>query len=315
MNGPTLVVSPHPHIHSGNTVQKIMIDFMLALFPAVLFGLYLFGFDALRVILISVGSAIGWQALSRKVINKPFEIHDLTAAASGLILAMLLPATTPWWLILIGTLIMIVLGSEVFGGYGSNPFNSVLVAWIILKMSYPDFMIDWGLSSQEAGVLAAPMEIFKNQGPSFLGQTYGFGDLFLGTTAGPIGHVSVLMLLIGGLYLLARKTVNWRIPISYLAGVFLFSGLFWIFSPGSFADPLFHLLAGGTFLAAFFLATDMPSSPVTPEGMIIFGFAAGCLTAIIRMWGAWTFGAFYAVLIMSMATPFLDKIAPEVYGR
>jgi electron transport complex protein RnfD len=267
------------------------------------------------VALIAVVSAVAWQAATQKLTSRELTYTDLSAATSGLILAMVLPPTIPWWTILIGTLIMVILGKEVYGGFGSNPFNPVLVAWVVLQMSFPDYMSQWIVPGDNPAVTAAPMEVLKEQGPSFAAQYFSYADLFLGRTAGFIGQVSSLMLLIGGIYLLWRKTVNWRIPLSYLLGVFVFTGLFWLLGDGPYADPLFHLFAGGTMIGAFFLATDLPSSPVTPQGMILFGLAAGILTAILRMWGAWAFGAYYAILILSLATPFLDKIAPEVYGR
>jgi len=313
MNSSKLVVSPSPHIHSGNLVSKIMLDFLVALIPTAAFGVYIFGLGALRVMLIAVISAVAWEALIQKATKRPLTTSDLSAVVSALILALILPPTIPWWLILVATLIMIVLGREVYGGYGNNPFNPVLVAWVVLQMSFPDFMTSWIVPG--ASPELAPMEVLKQQGPSFAKESFTYSQLLLGQTAGFTGQVSALMLLIGGAFLLWRKAVNWRIPVCYLAGVFLFSGLFWIFSPSSFADPVFHVLAGGTLIAAFFLATDLPSSPVTPEGMVYFGLGAGVLTAIIRMWGAWPFGAFYAVFIMNLATPFLDKTAPEVYGR
>ncbi len=315
MNDLRLVVSSWPHVHSENSVAGIMRDFLIALAPAVLFGLYIFGLDVLRVALIAVISAVAWEALTQKLTDKELTYHDLSAATSGLILAMVLPPTIPWWIILVGTLLMVILGKEVYGGFGSNPFNPVLVAWVVLQMSFPDYMSQWTVPGSDPATTAAPMEVLKEQGPSFAAQYFSHADLFLGRTAGFIGQVSSLMLLIGGGYLLWRKTVNWRIPVSYLLGVFIFTGLFWLLGDGPYADPLFHLFAGGTMIGAFFLATDLPSSPVTPQGMILFGLAAGILTAILRMWGAWAFGAYYAIFILSLATPFLDKIAPEVYGR
>jgi len=210
---------------------------------------------------------------------------------------------------------MILLGKEIFGGYGSNPFNCVLIAWVALQLSYPDYMSQWIIPLADPATTSTPMEVFTSQGPAYVREYFSYLDLFLGRTAGFSGQVSALMLLIGGGYLLWRKTINWRIPISYLAGVFLFAGVFWLLGTGGYGDPIFHLLAGGTMISAFFLATDLPSTPTTPQGMILFGLGAGILTVTIRTWGAWTFGAFYAVLIFNMFTPFLDKIAPEVYGR
>jgi electron transport complex protein RnfD len=297
-------------------ISGIMRDFMIALIPATLFAIFTFGLHALQVVVISVVSAVAWEGLCQKLTQRPLHLSDLSGACSGLILAMVLPPTSPWWLILVGTLIMIILGKEVFGGYGSNPFNGVLIAWVVLQMSFPDYMSNWLIPLDNPATTAAPMEVFKEQGPSFVRQYFTHGQLFIGQTGGFLGQTSPLMLLIGGIYLLARKVIDWRIPVSYLVGVFVFSGIFWALSTsGTYADPIFHLFAGGTCIAAFFLATDMPSSPVTPQGMVLFGLCAGILTVIIRTWGAWTFGAYYAVFILSMATPFLDKIAPEVYGR
>lgn len=310
-----LIVSPHPHVHSGRTLKHLMRDTIVALLPALAFGVYLFGLDALRVVLLAVASALAWETAIALCTQKPLTIRDGTAVVSSLLLALLLPATTPWWMICVGTLLLIVLGKEVFGGYGSAPFNGVLIAWIVLHMSYPDFLFDWGLTGSDPAIMAAPIEVFKQQGPAQVKEIYTVSHLLLGPTVGSIGQGSVLMLLIGGLYLIVRRVIDWRIPVSFLAGVFLCAGGMWIISPGAHAGPLFHLLAGGSIIAAFFVATDMPSSPVTKEGMIMFGLAAGLLTVIIRVFGAWTFGALYAVLIMSMATPFLDKLAPQVYGR
>ncbi|MCF8085659.1 MAG: RnfABCDGE type electron transport complex subunit D [Desulfohalobiaceae bacterium] len=310
-----LTVTPSPHVHSGNSLTAMMRDFTIALLPATIFGIYFFGADVVRGVLIAVVSALVWEGLSQWLSGRKLELGNLHAVFSGLLLALILPPGLPWWTILVGTLLMVLLGKEVFGGYGSNPFNSVLVAWVALQLSYPDYMAQWILPLADPATTSAPMEVFTSQGPAFVREYFSYTDLFLGRTAGFTGQVSALMLLIGGAYLLWRKTINWRIPVSYLAGVFLFSGVFWLLGTGAYADPLFHILAGGTMISAFFLATDLPSTPTTPQGMILFGLGAGILTVIIRTWGAWTFGAFYAVLIFNMFTPFLDKIAPEVYGR
>jgi len=309
------VVSAHPHVHSGRTLQHLMLDTIVALIPATLFGLHIFGLEALRIMVLAVGSALVWETAFAMVTRKPLSIRDGTGVAGALLLAMLLPATLPWWIVLIGTLLMIVLGKEVFGGYGSAPFNGVLIAWVVLHISYPDFMYDWGLAANDPAAAAAPMEVFKHQGPARVKELYSLGHLLVGPTTGSIGQSSMLMLCIGGLYLFVRRVIDWRIPFCFLAGVFAFSALIWAINPAAHASPVFHLLAGGSIIAAFFLATDMPSTPVTRKGMIIFGLGAGVLTVIIRIWGAWAFGAFFALLIMSMATPFLDKLAPQAYGR
>ena len=309
-----LTVSPSPHVHSGNSLKALMQDFILALLPAFLFAIYIFGADVIKVALLAVVSAVFWEGLTQRLSGRKLEIFNLNAVFSGFLLAMILPPGVPWWTVLVGTLMMIVLGKEVYGGYGSNPFNCVLIAWVILQLSFPDYMAQW--IPLQGSAASTPMEIFKGQGPEFVWQQFSHLDLFLGLTPGFSGQVSALLLLLGGAYLMWRRIINWRIPVSYLAGVFLFAGLFWLLGTQPYyADPLFHLLAGGTMISAFFLATDLPSSPTTPQGMVLFGLGAGILTVLIRTWGEWTFGAFYAVLIFNMFTPFLDKIAPEVYGR
>ncbi|GAB6887106.1 RnfABCDGE type electron transport complex subunit D [Desulfothermus okinawensis JCM 13304] len=310
-----LVVSPVPHLHSGNSLQNIMLDHIIALIPATFFAIYLFKLAALKVVFISVLSAVGWEALLQKLTNRDIVISDLTSVYYGLLFAMLLPPTLPWWIVIIGTFLMVLLGKEVYGGYGANPFNGALISWVILKISFPDFMGKWINPIKGLTTDLTPIEVFKTQGIEYVHHYFSYKNMFLGFRSGFMGQVSVICLLIGGIYLLARKRINWRIPVAYLVGVFLFSFIFWGIGSTSFGDPIFHLLAGGTFISAFFLATDMPSSPVSPQGMLLFGFFCGVLTVVVRLWGSWTFGAYYSVLIVSLITPFLDKILPEPYGR
>jgi electron transport complex protein RnfD len=315
MKTPELVVSTIPHAHSGNSVQKIMLHILIALIPAVGIGLYFFGMDVIRIIVISVVSTIAWEAIFQKMMGRAIVISNMTGVVSGIILAMLLPPTTPWWMICIGTLVMVLLGKEIFGGLGNNPFNGILIAWIVLQMSFPDRMMDWIAPPGDVMTESPPLEVLKYEGVASISEYFTNADLFIGNTTGFIGEVSTLMLLIGGVYLLVRRVFSWHIPISFLAGVIFFSGIFWLGNPGEYASPLFHLLAGGSFLAAFFLATDLPSSPVTPAGMLFYGFLGGVVTVIIRLWGDWVDGAYYAVFLASMVTPLLDKIKPKVYGR
>ncbi len=309
-----LTVSPAPHIHSRKTLTNLMLDFIIALLPAFAYGIYVFGVSTVKVVLIAIVSSVIWEVLFQKATGRDLTYKDLSSFASGFIFAMLLPPSAPWWMILLGTLLMIGLGREVYGGYGTNPFNGVLIAWVILRLSFPSYMFDW-IVPVGCNVKLSPMQILKTQGPGFVYDYYSLRDLLIGKKVGFIGCVSPLMVLLGGIYLLIRKTINWRIPISFLFGVTIFSFLCWFISAGKYIDPLFHLLAGGTMLGAFFLATDYPSTPVTRQGMLIFGFAAGVLSVIIRTWGHWTFGVYYSILIASLATPFLDKLTPQPYGR
>ena len=310
-----LVVSPIPHLHSGNSLKSIMIDHIIALLPATFFAIYLFKLAALKIVLLSVISAVLWEIFFQKITKRELMIHDLTSVYYGLLFSMLLPPTLPWWIVIIGTFFMVLLGKEVYGGYGANPFNGALISWVILKISFPDFMGKWINPVKDVATNLTPLEIFKTQGIEYVHHYFSYKDMFLGLRCGFMGQISFLCLVLGGIYLLARKRINWRLPISYLSGVFFFSLICWAIGSTSFGDPIFHLLAGGTALTAFFLATDMPSTPVSPQGMVIFGLLGGVLTVVIRLWGSWTFGAYYAVLITTLITPFLDKILPEPYGR
>lgn len=310
-----LIVSPIPHLHSGNSIKSIMADYILALIPAALFSIYLFKIEALRVILISVISSVGWEFVFRKITKRDLTLHNLTSLYYGLLFAMLLPPTLPWWAILIGTFFMILLGMEIYGDFGTNPFNGALISWVILKISFPDYMGKWIVPIKDLPTKLTPLEVFKTQGIEYVHNYFSYKQMFLGVVPGFMGQISALALLIGGIYLIAKKRTNWRLPVSYLLGVFVTSFLLWGLGTTKFGDPIFHLICGGSFIAAFFLVTDIPSSPVTPQGMFLFGFLAGMLTVIIRLFGAWTFGAYYAVLIMSLITPFMDKIVPQPYGR
>lgn len=316
MKAPELVVSATPHIHSGNSVRKMMLSIIIALLPAVGMGYYLYGFAALKVIAISVISAVAWEAIFQKMMGREITVSDLSGAASGLIFAMLLPPTLPWWIIIIGTLLLILLGKEIYGGLGCNPFNGVLVAYVALQLSYPQQMIAWAIPEGDLMTEFPPLQVLRDEGVSSLAMYFTNKDLLLGIPIiGAIGEVSKVALLLGGIFLIIRRTISWYIPASFLLGMVIFSGIFWLSDAEQYASPVFHLLAGGGFLAAFFLATDPITSPVTKPGMIIYGLLCGVLAMTIRMWSQWIDGAYFAIFIISMLTPLLDKIKPRVYGR
>lgn len=314
MKTPKLIVSTVPHIHCGNSVQKIMINILIALIPAVIFGVIFFGTGIIKVIIIAMLSAAVWETLLQKMMGRDVAIKDLSGITSGLIFAMLLPPLAPWWLICLGTFIMILLGKEIYGGLGNNPFNGVLIAWVVLQMSFPDYMVEWFFAGELLSE-SPPLEVLSFEGAESIPEYFTTMDLFVGKTAGYIGEVSVLALLVGGVYLIARKVIRWHIPVSFMVGVAFVASICWLVDSETYAGPMFHLLAGGVFLAAFFIATDMPSSPVTPRGMLIFGFLCGVLTMVIRLWGKWDDGAYYAVFLISILTPLLDKIELKIYGR
>jgi electron transport complex protein RnfD len=315
MKAPELVVSATPHIHSGNSVQKMMLNIIIALLPAVAIGIYFYGMGALVVAAVSVVSAVAWEAILQKILGRQFAISDLTAVASGLIFAAILPPTLPWWMITIATLIMILLGKEIYGGLGNNPFNGVLVAYVALKISYPEAMTTWTPPAGDIMTELPPLQVLRDEGVGVIWEYFTLKDLIIGKVAGTVGEGCKIALLIGGLFLLIRRNFSWHIPVSFLAGIVILSGLMWASNAEKYASPVFHLLVGGSFLAAFFLATDTTTSPITPVAKLLYGLLAGLLTVVIRTWAQWEDGAYFAVFMVSTLTPLLDKIRPRVYGR
>lgn len=311
------VVSVRPHIHSGNSVRNMMLHLILALLPAVAAAFLVFGADTLRVVAIAMVSAVFWDAILQKIFKRSISIGDMNAAAAGLIFAMLLPATVPWWAIVTGTLVMLLLGKHVYGGLGCNPFNGVLIAYVALLLSYPGLVGDAPVPTSDRMMTQnSPLVELREKGAEFLDDTFPLPDLFLGSTliTGTIGEISKLALLVGGLFLVLRRKISWVIPAGFLAGLAGFATIFWLIDPDTYASPLFHLLAGGSLLAAFFLATDWTTSPVTRTGMALFGLVCGVMTMVIRLWSQWPEGAYFAVFMVSMLTPFFDKLRPKVFG-
>jgi len=315
MKAPELVVSATPHIHSGNSVRKMMLNVVIALIPAIAAGVYFYGMGAVRVVAVSVISAVAWQAILQKMMGRKVTINDLTAVVSGLLFAAILPPTLPWWMIVIATLIMILLGKEIYGGLGCNPFNGVLVAYVALKISYPEAMITWTPPAGDIMTELPPLQVLRDEGVGVIWEYFTVKDLVIGKVAGTIGEGSKMLLLIGGLFLLLRRNFSWHIPAGFLAGIVILSGILWMANAEKYASPLFHLLTGGSLLAAFFLATDSTTSPVTPMGMVLSGLLGGMLAVVIRAWSQWEDGAYFAVFMASTLTPLLDYIKPRVYGR
>jgi Na+-translocating ferredoxin:NAD+ oxidoreductase subunit D len=317
MKTPELVASSWPHIHSGNSVQNMMLTLIIALLPAVAAAYLVFGMDTLKVVAIAMASAVFWDAVLTKLFNRSLSLEDLSAAAYGLVFAMLLPVTIPWWIIVLGTLLMMLLGKHVYGGLGCNPFNGVLIAYVALLLSYPGHMGNWPMPTSDMMMTQYPPLVeLKENGPYLLEDAFPLKELFLGSTlvTGAIGEISKLALLLGGLFLILRRKISWIIPVSFLFGLTGFATIFWLMDSNTYAHPLFHLLAGGSLLTAFFLATDWPTSPVTKFGMVIFGISCGVLAMVIRSWSQWPEGTYFAVFIVSMLTPLFDKIRPKVFG-
>jgi len=333
-----LVVSASPHIREDISVEKVMYGVVIALVPALIGSVYFYGLRALWVILISSATAIATEAIIQRARRVPVTVADGSALVAGILLAFNLPAGVPFWVPIVGSFFAIAIGKQVFGGLGYNIVNPALAGRAFLLASWPVQMTTTWLASRNgtlSGVSlrgidvltqATPLTLWKKAGAVLadpastthqlvqarqvladLSSPESTMNLFLGNVGGCIGETSALLLLIGAAYLMFKRYIGWRIPVSYIVTV---AALAWIFGglDGFFTgNALFHVLAGGLILGAFYMATDMVTSPVSPRGMIIFGVGCGLLTTIIRLVGGYPEGVCYSILIMNVATPLIDR--------
>lgn len=317
MHNQKLFISSHaPFRHNGSSISSRSCDVILAALPAVIFGICQYGVSALGVVTLSVSCAMLWEVLLNGAMKRSVSIGDGNAAVIGLLFAMLLPATAPWWTVVIGTFLAIVVGKQVYGGLGCNPFNPVLVAFAIVMLSWKGVVnFDEALVNYDLGFLMVyPLGAVKHFGAS-AAWSYDFCDLLMGRQSGGIGATFGLGLIIGGIYLILRGSIRWEISLSFLLGVVITAHLFHVSDPDKYAGALFHLLTGYTLIGAFFLATEDSSSPVNFIPMLIYGACAGILTVLVRSIGAFVDGAVFAILMMNVANPLLDKIRPRAIGR
>ena len=315
-----LIVSPAPHVHSGDTVSNKMIGVFIALIPAYLAGLYFFGLGALIISVTAVFSCVLFEYLIQRFILKgSITITDGSAALTGILLAFNLPSHLPVWEVVVGSFVAIGIAKMSFGGLGNNPFNPALVARVFLLLSFPAQMttwpkpIPWNPSYLDAVTAATPLAILKGQ----FSEVPDTLNLFLGNVGGSMGEVSALALLIGFAYLLIRKIITWHIPVSIFVTVAVFTGILHYANPDAFiGTPEFHLLTGGLMLGAVYMATDYVTSPMTTNGMLIFGVGIGIITVIIRVFGAYPEGVSFAILIMNAFTPLINKyVKPKRFGE
>jgi len=342
-----------PHIHSGDSIRATMFAVILALIPAGVISVYLFGWLAVFLILLCMLGCMFTEFVALKWMGRSTApVMDGSAALTGLLLALTLPASIPWWMALLGSIFAIGLGKQVYGGLGYNPFNPALSARIILLVSFPlqmttwlipmhlgasaidlyDFSSSWQLfafgaaslpHALDAITMASPLGHIKTEWSQGVGVSealraydYSYLDAFIGRETGSLGETSALALLIGGIWLIARHTISWHIPIAYLSSVAILAFIFNAINPDMYAPPLFHLLAGGLMLCAFFMATDPVSSPSSSGGKIVFGVGCGILTWVIRTYGNYPEGAMFAVILMNCVVPLIDYYCrPRVYGR
>lgn len=310
------IVSHPPYWHEGSSIFVRSYSIMFAALPAVLLGFIHYGMPAVAVVSLSVSTAMLWELLINRLTRRDITIGDGNAALIGLLFAMLLPATIPWWIVVVGTFLAIVIGKQIYGGIGGNAFNPVLVTMAILMISWNDYfdfneaLVDYDLDF----IMAYPLTQLKYFGVSAI-DGYTMGNLLLGRQSGGIGATFGLGLILGGIYLMARRMIRWEIALSFIAGTFITAFGFYLVDPGQYAGPVFHLLCGYTLIGAFFLATEDSSSPVNIIPMLIYGAGGGMLTVLIRNIGSYVDGVIYAILIMNLVNPLLDKIRPQAIGK
>jgi electron transport complex protein RnfD len=311
-----LVGSHAPYWHNGSSISEKSYDTLLAALPAVILGVSHYGAPALGVLALSISCAMIWELIMNFAMKRPASIGDGNAAVIGLLFAMLMPATTPWWAVVVGTFVAVVVGKEIFGGIGCNPLNPALVAIAILMLSWKHLLdFNDALVSYELGFnMVYPLAAIKAFGASAVSE-YSRAGLLMGQQAGGIGTTFGLGLIIGGLYLMLRGHIRWEISLSFLAAIFVTALLFNLSDPDKYANPVFHLLTGYTLIGAFFLAPEDSSSPVNFVPMLLYGVLAGILTVLIRNIGAFVDGVVFAILMMNVANPLLDKIRPKAMGK
>lgn len=335
-----------PFAHAPTSVGLTMRFVMLALIPGTLVGLWQFGWPAINLFVVTIATAVLAEAAALRLAGRPVRPYllDGSALLSGWLLAMTLPPWAPWWIGVVGGFIAIIVAKQVFGGLGQNLFNPAMVARVALLISFPVQMTTF----------VAPTPLFSGDAPDFLGglaisfggqaydaltsatvlgqvhtdlstglilqdilpSTYQLNQAAIGTVAGSLGETSALLLLLGGLFLISRRVISWHIPVAMLATITACATAMHLVDPNQFLNPGYHLLSGATILAAFFIATDPVTAPVSARGRLLFGFGCGLLVYVLRTWSSYPEGAAFAVLLMNACTPLIDHyVRPRIYGR
>lgn len=318
-----LTVSPSPHIKSPETTTTVMLEVIIALLPAFIWGVYIFGWRALALGGLSIGSCVVFEALTQKILHRPVTVKDLSAAVTGLLLAMNLPVSVPLWMPIIGAFIAIVVVKQLFGGIGKNFLNPALAARVFLFSAWASNMsatsytapgnrinsLAWEMSDIVSS--ATPLSALKGGELPHV----GLSDMVIGNIGGCIGEVSAVLLALGGLYLIIRHIITWHIPVAYIGTVALLTLVFARGDVSALSFMLYEVFAGGLMIGAFFMATDYATSPVTPKGRLLFGFGCGVITVMIRYFGSYPEGVSFAILIMNMLVWYIDKATmPRRFG-
>ncbi len=305
------IISASPHVKSGMTVGSMMRGVLYALIPTTIAAIYLFRIKAVILILVCVVSSLLTEIVFQKLRHKKISILDGSALVTGLLLALILPPGIPLGTAALGAIIAIALGKQIFGGLGYNIFNPALVGRAFLMASFPVILTTWiNPITLDAVTQATPLGLMKFQGVST-----PVINLILGQTAGSLGETSAIAILLGGIFLLWKGYIDWRIPVGYISTVFVIGELIHILNPARFPSPLFQIFAGGLLFGAFFMATDPVTSPITKKGRWIFGIGGGILLIFIRIWGGLPEGVMYSILLMNMTVPLINRFTrPKPFG-
>ena len=316
-----LIVSPSPHLHTKTSTKSLMRDVVIAMMPAVIVSVLCYGWSELLVLGVSVASCVLLEYLITKyLLKKPCTVCDMSAVVTGILLALNLPATTPWWVVFVGAVFAIGVAKMTFGGLGQNLFNPAIAGRVFLLISFPTYMTDWTkpqgfIGNFDAYTGATPLGLAKEGGMAAI-EHLNYADMLFVNIGGSAGELSAIAILAGFVYLLARRVIRPYITLSILATVAVFSGIFWAINPAEFTDPVFNLLTGGVLLGSVFMATDYVTSPMSNMGGIVYGIGIGVLTMLIRYFGAYPEGMSFAILIMNSVVPLLNKwFHAKKYGR
>ncbi|KAB3531451.1 RnfABCDGE type electron transport complex subunit D [Alkaliphilus serpentinus] len=307
-----LTVSSSPHIRSENTTQKIMLDVVIALLPATIAAIFFFRSNAAILIALSIATALATELIIQKIRRHPVTINDFSAVITGLLLALNIPASAPWWIPVIGSAFAIGIVKQLFGGIGQNFMNPALAARIFLTLSFTGPMTGWIKPGADAVTGATPLSFVKGA-TALPANAPSLFDIGFGNIAGSMGETSAILLALGGLYLIYRGVISITIPGIFIGTVAIIT---FIYGQFDLQFMLYHVLSGGLFIGAIYMATDYASSPITKKGRIIFALGCGIITAMIRIFGAYNEGVGFAILLMNVAAPLIERFtSPRVFGE
>lgn len=316
------IVSPSPHLHGGDSTQRIMATVVITLLPALAFSVFIYGMSAIMVTLIAIVSCMAFEFIIGKwLLGRGNTLGDWSAVLTGLLLAFNLPATISPWLVVLGALVAIGVGKMSFGGLGRNLFNPALVGRVFLLISFPVQMTMFpdtpGVDSITGATPLAYVKEALSQGKALsdILPTNYLQDLLFGFKDGSLGEIGGVLLILGGVVLLLRKIITWHIPVAVLGSMALFASVLWMVDPSQYVNPMFHLFTGGALLGAIYMATDYVTSPMSHRGMLIYGIGIGVITILIRVWGAYPEGISFAILIMNACVPLINMyVKPKRFG-